>query len=60
VKEVLERLHVTGSARALFPVLECDGRIIWMRGAELEPEPGITVVAAALEDGFPPAPSSKA
>jgi hypothetical protein len=31
-----------------------------MRGAELEPEPGIAVVAAALEDGFPPAPSSKA
>jgi len=60
VKEVLERLHVTGSARALFPVLEFDGRIIWMRGAELEPEPGIAVVAAALEDGFPPAPSSKA
>lgn len=50
VKEVLERLHVTGSARALFPVLELDGRIIWMRGAELEPEPGLSVVAVPLEN----------
>jgi tRNA(Ile)-lysidine synthase len=45
VKEVLERLHVTGSARALWPVLEVAGRIIWMQGAELEPEPGLTVRA---------------
>jgi tRNA(Ile)-lysidine synthase len=58
VKEVLERLHVTGSARARFPVLELDGRIIWMRGAELEPEPGLSVVAEPLENAgnfLPPA-----
>jgi tRNA(Ile)-lysidine synthase len=42
VKEVLERLRVTGSGRALWPVLELEGRIVWMRGVELEPEPGIT------------------
>ncbi|MGA3372808.1 MAG: tRNA lysidine(34) synthetase TilS [Terracidiphilus sp.] len=46
VKEVLERLKVTGSSRALWPVLELDGRIVWMRGVELEPEPGIRIVAA--------------
>jgi len=41
VKEVLERLHVTGSDRALWPVLEAGGRIVWMQGVELEPEAGL-------------------
>jgi tRNA(Ile)-lysidine synthase len=43
VKEVLERLRVFGSARIHWPVLELDGRVIWMHGVELEPEPGIEV-----------------
>ena len=45
VKEVLERLRVTGTSRALWPVLELDGRIVWMRGVELQPEPGIAIEA---------------
>lgn len=45
VKEVLERMRVTGSARALWPVLECGGKIVWMQGAELEPEGGVAVIA---------------
>ena len=49
VKEVLERLRVTGSSRALWPVLELDGRIAWMRGVEVEPEPGIRIEATSLE-----------
>jgi len=49
VKEVLERLKVTGTGRALWPVLEVDGAIVWMRGVEVEPEHGIVVVASALE-----------
>lgn len=49
VKEVLERMKVTGSARALWPVLEWDGRIVWMQGVELEPEPAIVVTAETLE-----------
>lgn len=48
VKEVLERLRVTGSSRAVWPVLEVGGQILWMRGVELEPEPGISVVATDL------------
>ena len=48
VKEVLERLRVTGSERSLWPVLELAGRIVWMKGVELEPEPGIRVIAAPL------------
>jgi tRNA(Ile)-lysidine synthase len=39
VKEVLERLRVTGTERAVWPVLEIGGRIVWMRGVELEPDP---------------------
>ncbi|HZB87375.1 MAG TPA: tRNA lysidine(34) synthetase TilS [Terracidiphilus sp.] len=40
VKEVLERMKVTGSDRALWPVLELDGHIVWMRGVELDPPNG--------------------
>ncbi|MGA2538876.1 MAG: tRNA lysidine(34) synthetase TilS [Terracidiphilus sp.] len=51
VKEVLERMRVTGSSRAVWPVLEVAGRIVWMKGVELEPEPGILVsLVAPLTD----------
>ena len=49
VKEVLEQLRVTGSERAVWPVLEFDGRLIWMQGVELEPEPGLIVTARPLD-----------
>ena len=49
VKEVLERLRVTGSRRAVWPVLEVEGRIVWMHGVELEPEEGIVLAAMPLE-----------
>jgi tRNA(Ile)-lysidine synthase len=49
VKEVLERLRITGSRRAVWPVLEAQGRIVWMKGVELEPEPGISIVATELQ-----------
>jgi tRNA(Ile)-lysidine synthase len=48
VKEVLERLRVTGSRRTLWPVLEVGGRIVWMQGVELEPEGEIDVAASPL------------
>ena len=59
VKEVLERLRVRGEDRAVWPVLELAGRIVWMKGVELEPEPGIAIVATELEGspgttGLPP------
>jgi tRNA(Ile)-lysidine synthetase-like protein len=47
-KEILERLRVTGSGRRLWPVLELDGRIVWMRGVEVEPAPGVRIVADNL------------
>lgn len=43
VKEVLVRLRVTGEDRAVWPVLEVGGRILWMKGAEIEPEPGLSI-----------------
>jgi tRNA(Ile)-lysidine synthase len=45
VKEVLERLHVTGTERALWPVLEAGGRIVWMKGVELERESGLAITS---------------
>jgi tRNA(Ile)-lysidine synthase len=48
VKEILERLHVSGSERALWPVLEFEGRVVWMKGVELEPEAGIRVLTAGI------------
>jgi tRNA(Ile)-lysidine synthase len=48
IKEVLERMKVTGSSRAVWPVLEVDGRIVWMKGIELEPEPGLQVDVTSL------------
>jgi len=45
IKEVLERLKVTGTARAEWPVVEWQGQILWMQGAELQPQAEITVSA---------------
>jgi tRNA(Ile)-lysidine synthase len=55
VKEVLEHMKVTGSARLVWPVLEMEGRIVWMKGIELEPEPGIEMFVTPLAtDPLPP------
>ena len=35
VKEVLERMKITGPERANWPVLEWNGHILWMQGAQL-------------------------
>jgi tRNA(Ile)-lysidine synthase len=56
VKEVLERLRVTGTDRALWPVLEVNGRIVWMRGVELEPEPGLRITAVFADSRAPDLP----
>jgi tRNA(Ile)-lysidine synthase len=48
IKEVLERMKVTGIDRIGWPVLEADGRILWMRGVELEPDPTIRIEVEPL------------
>ncbi len=35
VAEVLDRLHVLGAARKNWPVVESEGKIVWMRGVEV-------------------------
>jgi tRNA(Ile)-lysidine synthase len=35
VAEVLDRLHVAGAERKNWPVVEAEGKIVWMRGAEV-------------------------
>ncbi len=55
VKEVLERMHVSGPSRAHWPVVELDGRIIWMQGVELEPEPGLEVLIIQMPPADNPA-----
>jgi len=45
VKEVLERLRVTGMVRARWPVLEIAGKIVWMRGVDLEGDPELKISA---------------
>ena len=47
VAEVLDRLHIVGTARKNWPVVEADGRIVWMRGAEVE-APGFRFTAQPL------------
>ncbi len=48
VKEILERLKISGPERALWPVLVLQGEILWMKGGQLEPHPGIEVIATPL------------
>jgi tRNA(Ile)-lysidine synthase len=50
VKEVLERMRVTGTGREVWPVLEVAGRIVWMQGAEVEPLPGMRVIVDEAEN----------
>ena len=48
VKEVLERMKVTGAERTMWPVLAVDGRIAWMRGVEVEPDPALRVTVEPI------------
>ncbi len=49
VKEVLERLKVSGSDRLQWPVVAWQGEILWMQGAELVPNPRCQVVAERVD-----------
>ena len=49
VKEVLQRLKISGSERGGWPVLEMNGQILWLQGVEVEPLPGVQVTATPLD-----------
>jgi tRNA(Ile)-lysidine synthase len=51
VKEVLERLRVTGSDRAVWPVLEVEGRIVWMKGVDVQPDAGLSIAVVEVDEG---------
>ena len=59
VKEILERMRVTGTRRALWPVLELDGSIAWMRDVEVEPVYGLNIIASELTQSEPTAPGNE-
>jgi tRNA(Ile)-lysidine synthase len=48
VKEILERLKISGPERAFWPVLDWQGTILWMQGVQLESHPCIEVLATPL------------
>lgn len=50
VKEVLERMRIPASDRGRWPVVVWEGKVIWIRGAEAEPEPepGLKVLVTTL------------
>jgi tRNA(Ile)-lysidine synthase len=48
VAEVLDRLHVLGTARKNWPVVESEGKIVWMRGVDVD-APGF--LFTGLTDG---------
>jgi tRNA(Ile)-lysidine synthase len=43
IKEVLERLKITGTSRETWPVVEWQGQIVWMQGAEVQPHPIVSI-----------------
>ena len=52
VAEVLDRLHIVGAERKNWPVVESEGKIVWMRGAEVE-APGFRFTAHLLPESDP-------
>jgi tRNA(Ile)-lysidine synthase len=49
VKEVLERMKVSGAERTCWPVVELNGRIVWMQGVQVEPEAGVRVMVEPVK-----------
>lgn len=48
IKEILERLHISGRQRAYWPVLDWQGTILWMQGVQLEPHPEIRIFTSPI------------
>ncbi len=48
IKEILERLKVSGPERALWPVIEWQGNILWMQGVAVDSYSGIEVRLSPL------------
>jgi tRNA(Ile)-lysidine synthase len=55
IKEVLERMQVPPSERKSWPVLEWQGEIIWMQGAEVESAAAVATGLRILAEKLPAA-----
>jgi tRNA(Ile)-lysidine synthase len=50
LKEIFERMNVGAEARKNWPVLEWEGRIVWMKDVAVDPDPGIPFVVELVRD----------
>lgn len=51
LKEIFERMQVAADARKTWPLLEWQGRIVWMKGAEIDPEEEVPFAVQLLGAG---------
>jgi len=50
LKEIFERINVAAEARKTWPVLEWNGRIVWMKDVAVDPEPQIPFLVEVVSD----------
>lgn len=50
LREIFERMQVEADARGMWPLLEWEGRIVWMKGVALEAETPFTIELVAESD----------
>jgi tRNA(Ile)-lysidine synthase len=48
LKEIFERMNVDAEARRNWPLLEWDGRVVWMKDVVVDPEPGIPFIVEVV------------
>ena len=46
IKEVLDRLRISGIARSEWPVIEWMGQIVWMKGVEVQAPSGLSILCS--------------
>jgi tRNA(Ile)-lysidine synthetase-like protein len=49
LKEIFERMQVAADARKTWPVLEWQGRIVWMKDVDVEPDAEVPFAVEAVE-----------
>ncbi|MFP5227664.1 MAG: tRNA lysidine(34) synthetase TilS [Acidobacteriota bacterium] len=50
LKEIFERMRISADARKAWPVLEWQGRIVWMKDVDLEPEHDLPFTVEAIPE----------
>jgi tRNA(Ile)-lysidine synthase len=52
LKEIFERMQIAAEQRKSWPVLEWQGRIVWMKGVQMDPETEIPFAVEAVADSL--------